>query len=851
MKTRSFHSVAPLLGFLLFMLALWFLFHELKTYHFTEIVAQTRALPRENLLLSFTLTVLSYLVMTGYDFLALRYIRQPLAYGRIALASFVGYAFSNNIGLSMLAGGSVRFRLYSAWGLSTVDIAKVVAFCTATLWLGFLALAGVVFICEPLTIPQLLHLPFNSARVLGAAALALVLAVCTTVLLRKKPFTFRGWEFSLPPLRLFGAQLLVASLDWALSSAVLFVLLPHTLDLSYPAFLAIFLLGQLAGLASQIPGGLGVFETVTLVLLSPKLPATNVLASLVVFRGLYYLLPLGTAALLLGVQEMLQSRHMVRRIAGLVGEWVTAAVPQVLALTTFAGGVILLFSGATPAEATRFAWLQKALPLPIVEASHFLGSLAGIGLLILARGLQRRLDAAYVLTSLLLGGGVVFSLLKGLDVEEACILGLMLIALLPCHRYFYRKASLIGERFTVGWVLAITLVLLSSVWLVLFSYKHMEYANDLWWRITFLGHAPRSLRATVGAIGLALLFATAKLLRPARPMVQFPQLHEYEKVLPIIQQSAKTYVNLALLGDKTFLASKSGNSFIMYAVEGRSWVALGDPIGPPEEWPELIWQYRELCDRYDGWPVFYEVSASHLHLYLDAGLEVIKYGEEGAVHLPEFSLEGSGRKGLRHTVNKIEKEGCSFEIVRQEDVPPLLSKFKEISDAWLSEKHTREKGFSLGSFREEYLRHFPSSIVRKNGNILAFTNIWTTAQKEELSIDLMRYLPEAPHGVMDYLFVHLMLWGKQQGYTWFSLGMAPFAGMGDHPLAPLWSRLGAFLFQYGEHFYNFQGLRQYKEKFDPQWEPKYLATPGGFTLPRILTNIASLISGGMQGVVAK
>ena len=115
----------------------------------------------------------------------------------------------------------------------------------------------------------------------------------------------------------------------------------------------------------------------------------------------------------------------------------------------------------------------------------------------------------------------------------------------------------------------------------------------------------------------------------------------------------------------------------------------------------------------------------------------------------------------------------------------------------------------------------------------------------------MRYAPSAPKGIREYLFIQLMLWGRAEGYRWFNLGMAPFSGFEAHDLAPLWSRLGAFLFRHGEQFYNLQGLRQYKEKFDPQWNPKYLACPGGLALPRILTNVASLISGGVKGVVGK
>ena len=115
----------------------------------------------------------------------------------------------------------------------------------------------------------------------------------------------------------------------------------------------------------------------------------------------------------------------------------------------------------------------------------------------------------------------------------------------------------------------------------------------------------------------------------------------------------------------------------------------------------------------------------------------------------------------------------------------------------------------------------------------------------------MRHRVDAPNGVMDYIFLNLILWGQQQGYKFFNLGMAPLSGLENRSLGTVWNRVGALTYRFGENFYNFQGLRQYKEKFDPVWEPMYLASPGGLALPRILTNLATLISGGLRGVVAK
>ena len=566
---------------------------------------------------------------------------------------------------------------------------------------------------------------------------------------------------------------------------------------------------------------------------------------------MYYLLPLAIAVFLLGAHELFQRKEHVKRFARTLGRWVPILTPQLLALSTFLGGAILLFSGATPAEHSRLAWLSDFLPLPVIELSHFLGSLVGIGLLLLARGLQQRLDVAYHLTVILLFAGIFFSLLKGFDYEEAIFLSIMLAALLPCRSHFYRKASLIRERFSSGWVAAIALVLLGSIWLGVFSHKHVEYAHELWWQFALSGDAPRSLRASVGALAGALIFAAARLLRPAPADPTVPTQAELERARIVISRSRSPEANLALLGDKTLLFSDNGKAFVMYGVEGRSWIALGDPIGAESEWPELVWQFRELCDRHDAWPVFYEVSQTNLPLYLDLGLALLKIGEEARVRLDTFSIKGEAHKNFRHTINRIEKAGCAFAIIPPAETPSLLPHLRTVSDAWLTEKNTREKGFSLGFFSDSYLSQFPIAIIRQEEKIIAFANLWLGAEKEVLSPDLMRYLPAAPTGIMEYLFLQLMLWGQRDGYQWCGLGMAPFSGLESRALAPLWNRLGAFVFRHGEHFYNFQGLRQYKEKFSPEWQPKYLASPGGLALPRILTNLASLISGGLKGALSK
>jgi phosphatidylglycerol lysyltransferase len=831
---KFLRNISPLFGVLLFAAALWVLHYELKEYHYHDVLRQLKALPTQRLLLALLFTALGYLVLIGYDFLALRYVNHPLGYGKIAAAGFIGYAFSNNIGVSMLA--AIRYRLYSSWGLSSVDITKVVAFCGLAFWSGIFTVGGILFLIEPFEIPPVIHYRFVSLPYLGILFLVLIAGYLLFSALKKKPLKIFRWEFSIPSLKFSLFSIVIASLDVMLNGSVLYVLLPSHENLSYPKTIGIFVLSQIVGLVSQVPGGLGIIETVIIFFLSPILPISSILGSLLAFRGIYYLLPMCFATVLLGIHEFFQRKEAFRLIARIFGQWVSEIVPDILSFTTFLGGAILLFSGSIPAEKIRMMWIKDIIPLPIMEISHFFGSLAGILLL----------NAAYPLAAAVLIAGIVFSLLKGFDYEEAIILAIMLGALLPSRRHFYRKTSLINEPFTPGWIAAITFVILCSVWLGLFVYKHVEYSDELWWYFSLSGDAPRYLRATVGVGVLAISFAVFKLLRPASKKLPISFKTDLDTIRSIVNSSRHTYANLALLGDKSFLLSEHRNAFIMYAVYNRCWVAMRDPVGPETEMSELIWKYHEMCDRHDGWTVFYEVDRRNLHIYIDLGLTLMKLGEEARVLLPNFSLEGKVRKELRSTCNRLEKKGCIFELIPTDEVPSLLHEFKIISDTWMAKKNITEKGFCTGFFDAEYLKNFPAGIVRINGKIIAFVNIWQGAGKEEISLDLMRYLPDAPNGVMEYLFIQLMLWGKQKGYKWFNLGMAPLSGLENHALAPLWSRLGALVFSHGEHFYNFQGLRRYKEKFYPEWEPKYLASPGGLKLPRILTSIALLISRGFK-----
>ncbi|MGH7650730.1 MAG: bifunctional lysylphosphatidylglycerol flippase/synthetase MprF [Gemmatimonadaceae bacterium] len=855
MTAKISRVIGPTVMVIAVAVALVLLERELKAYHYRDLMRQVWTLPHSNLALALVLTAIAYSVLPGYDAIALNYVEHPLPIRRIAFGSFIAYALSHSLGFPLLSGGPVRYRFWSVWGLSTSEIAQALSFAGATFVIGMIAVAGGVFLLEPKSTIELLRLPVTTLKPLGALCLLLVIAYLTLSATRYKTFRVFEWEFPVPSTRLALVQLAVAVVDWCSAGAVLYVLLPAGYRLSFLPVLGVFLIAQFAGILSHVPGGLGVFEAIVVLLLKPRLPAASIVGALVAYRVFYYLLPLVVALSFLIAFEVERQRKRVAEVAtlagGIVGRWVPTLLPQILSISTFAAGVILIVSGATPSARGRVSALDAVLPLGVIELSHLAASLAGAGLVILAWAIRRRLDAAYALTIATLGIGIVASLLKGLDWEEAVALTVVLVAVLPSRRVFYRKAAIGSEPFSNQWMAAVILVGIVTTWLAFFSYRNVDLTSPIWWQFSGRGDAPRSLRAMIAVLGALLLFALSRKLRHAEADPELPSPRQLDLAARIAQQSQSTIANLALLGDKALLFSDSGKSMIMYGVAGRSWIALGDPLGAESERADLAWRFRESADRHGGWPVFYEVSAAHLPIYIDLGLTLLKLGEEAMIPLPQFSLDGPGRKALRRTRKDACKAGATFEMIPPEDTHIFLPVLKAVSDEWLGAKRTKEKGFSLGRFDERYLRSFPVTLIRVGDAVVAFANVWLGADRTEISVDLMRYTAVAPPGVMEFLLIELMLWGKENGYQRFNLGMAPLSGIENRSLAPLWNRIGALLFSRGEPFYNFQGLRQYKEKFDPNWEPRYLASPGGLVLPRILTNVASLISGGLAGVVSK
>jgi len=845
-------GLGPWLSLVTLALACWLVDRALRGSGVDAVVLGLEQTSRWQIVLAVVLTTASHAVRTGHNQLALRHVGRRAQYRDTALASFVSAALGRGAGIGpgLVASGLPRLPIDGDGAESEpLDTTRLLGFAALTVALGGAWAGGVALLLAPQALLSV-AIPAGAARLFGILLLLPGLAYLALAVVRRRPLVLRDdIVIDVPSLPIAAAQVALGIADWLLMAAALWVLLPASVAITPVAFVAVFVLATVAGIASGVPGGLVVFESVVLAVLASPTTAPALLAALLVFRLISGVLPVLVALLVLGGVRLAR-RGSLARLGDVLGRSIPLVAPRLLAVTTFLAGVLLLATGALPARAGRLDWLA-ALPLPAIELSHFLASLAGMGLVLLAHALQNRLDAAWLASVVLLAAGAALALLRGLHWEEALLLLGALAALVPARPLFYRRAQVLRDLFSPGWIVAVAAALGGTVWLGMFAYRHVDYAHELWWEFALFSDAPRFLRASVGVVGLAIGFAVAHLLRtaPARPTP--PDAPTMEHVRAIVAASPSAMASLALLGDKSFLIDDGGRAFVMFATGRSCWVAMGDPVGPVAERTELVWRFRELCDHADVYPVFYEVTAASLPLYLDVGLTPFKFGECARVDLTRWSLDGPKRKGTRYVLKRQERDGSTFEVVPPAAVPAIAGELRAVSDSWLAKRNTREKGFSLGAFSEAYVASFPVGIVRRDGRIVAFTNLWCAAEHEEVAPDLMRYAADAPADAMEFLFAHVMLWAQAEGYRWFNLGMAPLAGLEGRALAPFWQRAGAFAYRHGEHFYNFQGVRRYKQQFDPEWEPRYLVAPGGLVLPRVLANVATLVSGGLKGLVSR
>ena len=553
----------------------------------------------------------------------------------------------------------------------------------------------------------------------------------------------------------------------------------------------------------------------------------------------------------LGKNQLMRSRlalHLVVLMTGIIG-------------------VMNVISSVTPGLPERIEWLEVCLPFTVQVGGRIFAALSGFILLTLATHLLRRKRAAWWLTIGLLIASIISHLVKGLDYEECLIAGILLLLLwITRHQFTARSdrpstaqgvGALVGALlFTLAYGTAGFYILdnhfkingqpvnfgLSSAITQTLAIFFTEDDGGLQPIDMFAGFFINSIYV-IGSLTLA--YSIWLMLRPVLTRGNPSTLVERQRAQQLIDHYGQSALaRLALLSDKAYYFSPSGQTVIAYVAKGRAAIALGDPIGNPDDRHAAIVAFRTFCDQNDWFPVFYEVSPEQLTLYYKLGFRIVQIGEEAIVNLKTFSLKGKSQQNLRTAINRLQKSGHRFEVLNPPVSEVMLPQLKVVSDAWLQAKNGAEKRFSMGWFDHDYLRDCLIGVVYDaNNNIIAFANLLSGYHRAEVTVDLMRYRPDVEKGTMEFLFASLLLHFQALNYHTFNFSLSPLAGVGESPDARRIEKGLGYFFENLNQFYNFKGLHQFKEKFQPSWEPRYLIYPTLSDLPDVAIGLVRADSG--------
>lgn len=828
------------LGFLVFIGALVLLHNQLKELSYTDIINALKAIPMFRILIAMCLALLYYIILGGYDIVAFKYIdaKVPLRPKDILFTCFVSNVLGSNTGYSMLFGGSIRYRLYSIHNVSMIDVTKVLLFSSATIWLGLLTVGGVVFTFTPVSLEGITRFSF-STRPIGIFFLILLASYALLSTRGSKPIKLFKWRISFPNIKIVLSQTILATLDWLIASLTLYMLMPAG-EIPYFVLLKVFLVSQLLGIISQVPGGMGVFEASIALLLPHAVDNPGVIGGLLAYRAIFYFFPLAIALTMLGSYEAARAVKQFDEKTRIFGKKISSVIVQVLAVSTFFAGMIAIFATSTPFNVSQLQTLISLLPAWFVDLSHFLLSTTAAGLLFISRAIQLRIKNAYKWACFLVAFAIILILIVGEPpIVLACFI-LLFVALLLSKKYFYRDISILNTAFNTWWFSAIGGVFALAVWIGffvnrqdIFSWIHFDVFFE---NLLSTSDAARFSRATLGIFVICIIVGIEQIFRN---FLKKPVVFSKNDIKNIVDSSDHAYAFNALASDKQFMLDDKKSTFIMYAPSGNSWIALGDPVGSFSQKSELLWKFKELADKNSFKLAFIGIGKKYMQIYDDIGLDVFDIGQEAKIPLKTFDKTHESGDYFEKLVSKIEAEGFTYQIVRAKDFEKYRETFNHINKEWEKNSNYIERDFIPGKYDETYMKDMDFSILKKDGKICAFSVFFATKSRYEISTDVVRHT-ECNTEVFTYMIFKNIMWAKDNGYKWFDLGLAYFpAADSENDVLKHFAKM----FMFAEHFgYNLSNLRDFKNKFRPIWHNKYIAVHADRYIAMFIKNFTALIS---------
>ncbi|WP_297638317.1 bifunctional lysylphosphatidylglycerol flippase/synthetase MprF [uncultured Clostridium sp.] len=630
-------------------------------------------------------------------------------------------------------------------------------------------------------------------------------------------------------------------LDWGLSIGLFYSIIKILgLNVTFGAFFPVFIIAMLIGIVSMLPGAVGAFDLSMLIGLSSiGVPKEVALFSVFLYRLAYYIVPLAIAGILLIHEFWIRSNKRTKEIFSLA---YTSISFTILRLLVFLSGVALLLSNAIPGVVYRVKELKFLSDNTEMHFPKFLVIIVGFLLIVMAALIKTRAKIVYYLTVIFLIIGTLLTIFRSFNLIAVTYLIIVFIVIILSRKAFTRESFIVSlERMLVN------LILLVGLWVVYLIGIYLNYPFKLYTLPFIFKRLNFEYRDLISSSTLGLILGITF-------MVVMYYIGKYTNKMPkkkledcedevkniLSKYNGTSLTHLIYLRDKYIYISEKYECMIQYSIMSNKVFVLGNPLGEIENMGGFIEEFYDFVDSYGYTPIFFEVSSKMFGILHEFGYEFLKVGEAAIVDLDKFTIAGQKMQKVRTCCNKINKAGYSFEIVEENINNDVLKELKIISDEWLDGRN--EMGFSIGFFDEEYIKKGPVGLVRDDKGVLkAFVTLMPSyGENKKLCSDLMRFTKHNPRGVMDYMFVKVMEWGKEKGYENFDFGVAPLSNVGTSKYSFLSERIACQIYLYGKGIYSFDGLRKFKAKYAHRWQPKFLAYKSKIKLP-LTTLQANLI----------
>ncbi|TDM18195.1 bifunctional lysylphosphatidylglycerol flippase/synthetase MprF [Macrococcoides canis] len=821
---------------LLFIFVIYRLKGELSTIDFKSTMTAFKHLDSIQLALLIFSGLISVSILSLYDFVLAKRLNMEIKYLKLFNVSFIANALNAVIGFGGMIGAGLRLLTYRNYTEDDKTLIKVISMMLLSMISGMSILSlGILFNIFPNT-----HAfdQYTWYRIgIFIITLYLPIYLIYTFIKPVSNDKFLGLIFTL-----------VSSIEWLAASGVFYLIFKFIhIDVQYSLIIGIFVIAALAGLLSMVPGGFGAFDLMILIgFKSIGISEEKILLALVIYRAVYYFVPF-LVAMVLSTFEFkgLAKKQFEERFED--NKYFAPAIETSSLFLNLLRDVLVFL----PAIAlgilsfiTGFVFLMTNSILindAIFDVQHntytFLSSLFTLSCLLLminAKGVMHDTRRAHIIS--IIAATVILIILfltfgNWLVYIWVAVLILLLFIGNMNIKMIKRPITLMRAGLTL--LFSVTILSLNS-WLIRIQLSEL-LAQD---SIDFDGNLMRNyflffIIATILLVGLISYFFNKKYIANIAMEVSEEQRAQ------IIDNYGGNFVShLHYSTDKSYFINQDEDAFIMFQTHYDTIFVLGDPIGNKQSFRDLLYDFYSQANYYGYEIIFYQVKPDYLPLYHDFGNIFFKLGEEAMIPLTDFTISGKKKRAFRATVNKFESQGYFYEIVHPPFSSDFVNRLQSVSDEWLDGRS--EMNFSVGNFNEYYLNKAPVGVIRNEEDIIGFVSFMPTNYDHSISIDMIRW-KENEFQMMDGLYLNTMLSVKEQ-YDNFNMGMAPLSNVGSHKYAFYRERFAGRIFETISHIYSFKGLRNYKEKFNPIWQPRYLVYKKGNSLLTSMIRVSYLIN---------